>query len=206
MGLSLSVFEVFKGSGNSEGFDIARFWQHSIACGCASRMIARRFLYHLVGEAFVAGLLHDIGKVILKQYMATEFTAIIEKAVGGASLDDAENEIIGATHAQIGAWLAEKWNLPKIIVESIACHHTPWDGKEDPVLVAIVSVANYLCHICGIGHSGRISPLIPDARTYDILRKASMPLEESDLMALQTEFLLEFDKTDSMLSFMSDDR
>jgi HD-like signal output (HDOD) protein len=206
MGLSLSVFEVFKGSASDGGFDISRFWQHSIACGSAARMIARRFKRNLIGEAFVAGLLHDIGKVILKQYMRAEFSAIIEQSAHGiVALDDAEKEIAGATHAQIGGWLAEKWNLPKIIVESIACHHIPWEAKQDPALVAIVSVANYLCHIGQIGNSGRVNPLRPDERTWGIFRGASISLEECDLMELQTEFLLEFDKTDSMLSFMSEE-
>ena len=206
MGLSLSVLEVFKGGGNDAAFDVSRFWQHSIACGSASRMIARRFRRHLSGEAFVAGLLHDIGKVVLRQYMQGEFAAIIERATrDAATLDEIEKETVGATHSQIGAWLAEKWNLPRIIVDSINYHHAPWEAKQDAVLDAIVSVSNYLCHLCRIGNSGRVNPLRPDARTWDIFRTASLSLDEIDLIELQTEFLLEFDKTESVLSFMSED-
>jgi putative nucleotidyltransferase with HDIG domain len=206
MGLSLTVLEVFKDSSGNDLFDISRFWQHSIACGSASRMIAKKFRYHLVSEAFVAGLIHDIGKLILKQYMHKEFGEIIEKTSHGEmSLDEAEKQTVGATHSRIGAWLAEKWNLPGIIVDCIEHHHDPWEAGIDPVIVAIVSVANYLCHICGIGNSGRLNPVVPDERTWSIFINAGISLSESDLMNLQSEFLLEFDRADSILSFLSEE-
>ena len=206
MGLSLSVFEFFKNGYNDRTFDISRFWQHSIACGSAARMLARRLNYHLMGEAFVAGLLHDIGKVILRQYLQKEFLSIIDRVSNqGADLDEAEMDIVGTTHSQIGAWLAEKWNLPRIIVDGIAFHHLPWDAQVDQILVAIVSIANYLCHLSEIGSSGRLHPKKPDDRTWDIFRSASLALDETDLMVLQAEFLLEFDKTDLMLSSMRDE-
>jgi putative nucleotidyltransferase with HDIG domain len=201
MGLSLSVFEVFKVGPGDAAFDISRFWQHSIGCGSAARMLARRLNYHLTGEAFVAGLLHDIGKIIMRQYMAAEFADIIGKVSGGGmDLDEAEMEVVGATHAQVGAWLAEKWNLPRFIVDAIAFHHAPGEAREDPVLVGIVAVANHLCHLNQIGGSGRLIPKKPDAAVWDIFAKENLALDESDLSGLQTEFLMEFDKTDLMLT------
>jgi putative nucleotidyltransferase with HDIG domain len=206
MGLSLSVFEFFKDGNSDTVFDIPRFWEHSIGCGSASRMLARRLNYHLSGEAFVAGLLHDIGKIILRQYLPKEFLSIIGAvSQKKADLDEAEMAIVGVSHAQIGSWLAEKWNLPRIIVDAIAFHHSPGDAKEDHVLVAIVSVANYLCHLSQIGNSGRLDPKKPDDKTWDIFRNASLELDESDLGGLQNEFLMEFDKTDIMLNSMRDE-
>ncbi|HEX7510850.1 MAG TPA: HDOD domain-containing protein, partial [Chitinivibrionales bacterium] len=206
MGLSLSVFEAFKGAGNDGIFDLSGFWQHSIGCGSAARMIARKFRPQVVGEAFVMGLLHDIGKVIIKQYMREEFAEIIELTAQGIEpLDDIEKRIAGETHAQIGAWLAEKWNLPRLIADAIGFHHAPWDARVDPAIVAIVSLSNYLCHICRIGNSGRVNPIKPDDRTWDIFRAASISIQEADIPNLQTEFLLEFDKTESVISFMNED-
>ncbi len=206
MGLSLSVFEFFKGDNIDTTFDISRFWQHSIGCGSASRLLARQYAYHLSGEAFVAGLLHDIGKVILKQYFRHEFISIIDCVSKGDDLEESEKQIAGATHSQIGAWLAEKWNLPRMIVDSIAYHHMPWNAKEDRILVAIINVANYLCHLTNIGNSGRLQPMKPDERTWDIFRNAVIAFDESDLANLQTEFILEFDKNDTIFSFINEEK
>ena len=206
MGLSLSVFEAFKDSGHDKRFDSTQFWRHSIGCGAAARLIARRTNYQFIGEAFVAGLLHDIGKAILNQYMHAEFMNILHAvSEDGASLDDAENAAVGATHAQIGGWLAEKWNLPKIIVDCISHHHAPWKAAIDPALVAIVGVSDYLCHACGIGNSGPEQTVQVDDRIWEIFKAKSMALGQSDLQELQTEFLLEFDKTESMMSFMHEE-
>ncbi len=130
MGLSLSVFDAFKNLESNAIFDISRFWEHSIACGIASRMLARNYRSRFAGEAFVAGLLHDIGKVILNQYFHKEFKIIIEKISAGMTLEQAEATTIGTNHSQIGAWLAEKWNLPKIISETILYHHTTMESQE----------------------------------------------------------------------------
>jgi putative nucleotidyltransferase with HDIG domain len=206
MSLSLSVFDAFKSAKNDSAFDVSRFWQHSIACGAAARMLARRFAHQLTGEAFVAGLLHDIGKIILKQYMPKEFTEIMEKVTRDAmELESAEMEVVGATHSQIGSWLAEKWNLPRIIVNSIAHHHAPWEAEKDQIFVAMVSIANYLCHQSQIGNSGRLRPEKPGDATWQIFRSADLVFEESELDSLQMEFLLEFDKTDLAISYLNDE-
>ncbi len=206
MGLSLSVFQVFKDSEGDKSFDVAKFWEHCIGCGAAARMMARRLRYRFVGEAFVAGLLHDIGKVVLSQYAHKEFMEILDLAAEGTmTLDEAEEKVIGVGHPQVGSWLAEKWNLPKIIVDSIAFHHKPWEAKNEPLLIAIVTIANYLCHCCAIGFSGRPHPVMPDARTWDIFHNNMAPLDETDLDALTAEFLIEFDRTESILSFINEE-
>jgi putative nucleotidyltransferase with HDIG domain len=205
MGLSLSVFQVFKDADGDKAFDVAKFWEHSIGCGAAARMLSRRLKYRLVGETFVAGLLHDIGKVILNQYMHKEFIEIIRLCKNGEqTLDAAEESVIGTSHAQVGSWLAEKWNLPKTMVDAILHHHDPWLAAVEPELVAIVNLANYLCHCGKIGNSGRPYPIRPDTRTWDILAKAPVPVGETDLDALITEFLLEFDRTETIMSFVNE--
>ncbi|NLG18276.1 MAG: HDOD domain-containing protein [Fibrobacter sp.] len=204
MGLSLSVFDVFKNAESSPLFDITRFWEHSIACGVAARMLARNYRSRLAGEAFVAGLLHDIGKVILNQYFHAEFAQIVSRTAGGKTLDEAEIEVIGTSHSQIGAWLAEKWNLPKIISGTILNHHEPWNSKQDPVFVAIVSIANYICHLSGMGHSGRATVSIPDSRLWEIFQNENIPIDEPDIGSLQTEFLVEYDRSETFVSFIHD--
>ncbi len=203
MGLSLSVFDVFKDLSTIRHFDVTQYWQHSIGCGVAAKMMARRYQYRIAGEAFVAGLLHDIGKIVVNQYLPKEFVEIMNRvADSNESLDDAETAVLGTQHGQIGSWLVDRWRLPVIISESIRHHHTPWEARKNPLLVAIVNTANYLVHIAGVGNSGRPVPLDIDEQTWEIFNNHNIPIGLEDIVNLQTDFLLEFDKTESMTSFL----
>jgi putative nucleotidyltransferase with HDIG domain len=202
MGLSLSVFDVFKKMGQSKNFDISRFWEHSIACGVASRMLTDEYCRRYSAEAFVAGLLHDIGKVVLNQYFNKEFNEIMELAANGLTLDDAELQVLGTSHARIGAWLAEKWNLPKIISESLLYHHSPWESGKDQVLVALICFADYICHISGMGNSGRVELPILDEKIWEIFQTNGISLEVSDIESKKIAFYIEFDRAESFMTLL----
>jgi putative nucleotidyltransferase with HDIG domain len=205
MGLSLSVFDMFKDAETAGAFDTTQFWEHSVGCGIAARAVARSCGHRLAGEAFVAGLLHDIGKVILKQYFPKEFKEIMAlSSAEGASLEAIELQVIGTQHGQVGGWLAEKWNLPKIIADSITFHHAPWESKQDNVFVAAISLADYLCHLAGIGKSGRTNLFPLDEQTWAILAGAPRPVTPESIDDLQAQFLLEFDKSETFVSFIHD--
>ncbi|NLO19250.1 MAG: HDOD domain-containing protein [Ignavibacteria bacterium] len=108
--------------------DIESFWRYSVFCGAASRVIARKYGYRLAGEAFVAGLVHDIGILVLAQYFSKEYLKIRQvQQVRRFSLVDAEKIVLKSSHSDVGAWLAEKWNLPKQICDVILFHHTAYD-------------------------------------------------------------------------------
>ena len=201
MGLWLSVFDVFKDSSNSSDFDAVRFWEHSVACGVASRMISRMIQSRYVGEAFVAGLLHDIGKIILNQYFNREFLEILKNA-HECTLEEAEAKVLSISHGRIGAWLTEKWNLPSIISETILHHHEPWAAGDNEVFVATVTLGDFLCHATSTGDSGRISPLQYDERFWDIFQKAGVAIDEPDIIRLRSDFLIEYDKSESFLSLI----
>jgi putative nucleotidyltransferase with HDIG domain len=202
MGLSLSVFNIFGNSMSVKNFDVAQFWEHSIGCGLAAKLMAGRYHHSKMGEAFVAGLLHDIGKIILDQYFHKEFEEIMGRAGNGADLDAAEMAVVGTGHGEIGGWLADKWRLPLVISESIRLHHQPLDAVNDPGLVAIVHIANFLCHTCNLGSSGRINPLPPAPEVWNALHRAGIAIDESELENLKMELLLEFDKNNTFLSFI----
>jgi|GEM_PF-570806 len=107
--------------------DINSFWNYSVFCGAASKLLARKLGYKLAGEAFVAGLMHDMGILILIQHFNIEFRKIkIIQQEHKYSLTYCEEIVLGCTHADIGAWLAEKWNLPTQLVDAIKYHHTPY--------------------------------------------------------------------------------
>lgn len=206
LGLSLSVFDMFKEAEPVHAFDPTRFWEHSIGCGIAGKTIASVYHPEKASEAFVAGLLHDIGKIVLSQYAHDEFLEIMTRVgTKGESLEEAEGAVIGAGHGTVGGWLADKWKLPSMISECIYHHHNPQDATVDPILVAIISLSDALCHRTGIGNSGRLTPPEPSPQIWEIFERAGIPLCEDRLDTVETEFLLEFDRNDTFLSFVQDD-
>ena len=100
--------------------------------------------------AFTAGLLHDIGKVTMSQELTRERQALIRYRIAehGESRIEAEREVLGADHAEVGGCLLSLWRLPKVIVEGVANHHAPV-AQPRCLLSAVVSLANCLAHLAG---------------------------------------------------------
>ena len=157
LGLSVAVLKRFSSGTEHPLFDRQRFWEHAIACGVAGRMLARKFRYRRIeGEVFVGGILHDVGKLILMEYFPEEFSEALELAEAeGMPIAEAEEQILGVTHAEVGGWLAEKWGLPPALVETIAYHHHPFDGENpgDAALL-LVHTGNAISRHLRIGCSG----------------------------------------------------
>ncbi|MBI5471721.1 MAG: HDOD domain-containing protein [Ignavibacteriae bacterium] len=126
-------------------FDVKKFWDHAIFSGVIARRLARDLGYRVSGEVFVGALLHDMGISILHQYFNTEYRKIIELVQDpNITWRQAEESVLGVTHAEIGGWLAERWNFPPTLVEAVAKHHTPLDAVENPELVSLIHCADVL--------------------------------------------------------------
>ncbi len=142
------------------------FWHYCLYCAVAARSFARRVGYRRAGEAFTAALLHDLGVLLMAAYLPAEYTAVVRhQQYSGCSRLEAEQLVIGTTHAQLGAWLAEQWNLPPSLVAALAYHHTadpppvteqsghgvppPLNQLAQP-LTALVATAEYLAHWKGL--------------------------------------------------------
>jgi putative nucleotidyltransferase with HDIG domain len=196
MGLRLSVFGAFNGAGPAAaGIDPVKFWEHSAACGAAARMLSKTACPGRAGEAFVAGLLHDIGKMVLNHYFGPELAEVLKTAKNeDYDLDKAESEILGVGHARVGAWLSENWNLPQNIRDAVKHHHAPWEAEADPVFAATVTVADLLCHLAQTGDSGRKACPKYDGRLWRIFAGAGIPIRESDMKRLQADFRAELKK------------
>jgi putative nucleotidyltransferase with HDIG domain len=136
------------------GYDLERgdLWRHSLACGMAAQLLAEVTNYPGGEEAFVAGLLHDIGKVVLSVYVRDAMALIRERLeTEDISFLEAERAVLGFDHAEIGGQIARKWNLPPPLVQAIACHHQPMQDGQVAPLTALVHVANVICLTAGIG-------------------------------------------------------
>jgi putative nucleotidyltransferase with HDIG domain len=130
------------------GFPIERLWKHSMATGLLARRIAAAEGGDLgvIEAAFAAGVLHDIGKLVYGFSMPQLYKMALERAAEkNLPQWKAETEVIGASHAEVGAYLLGLWGLPAAIVEAVAWHHHPTerDPCEFSALTA-VHVANYV--------------------------------------------------------------
>ena len=180
LALSTSTFDTLGGEGAGK-FDRAKFWEHSIGCGVATKALARRLNYNprSLEEAFTAGILHDIGKVVLDKYVHEEFNEVVRTVVQEDILMvKAEQEVLGADHTGIGHWLAIKWGLPNSLQEVIAYHHNPEAAKEAVELTGLVHFADILTRQKKIGSGGdnKIPSLNPNV--FKMLKLTENDVEE----------------------------
>jgi HD-like signal output (HDOD) protein len=203
MGLSISVLNVFRGGNENQYFDISKFWEHSIAVGVAARFLGRMFRYRVIGEAFVAGLLDDVVKVVMDQYLHEEFVEVMKEVhENNVPLLEAEEKILSATHAQIGGWLAEKWNLPHPITEAIRFHHEPRFASRHKDIVLLTHFSDYVVRMAKIGDSGNKDLPELDEEVIQALGKVGILVDPESLERIKTEFLLELDKAEAFFSII----
>jgi len=177
--LTASVLDIFKT--NSGGlFNSRAVWKHSLACGVSAQCLARAVGYEFQEECFVAGLLHDIGKVVLFQLAPNDFSRVVECAEKTKTLFyDTECKILGINHQEIGGMLIEQWRLPAKILGAVSSHHNPAAPAEndDPKLTAIVHCADIFARALGYGNGGdKKIPMIDDI-AWDTLNLDGVNLE-----------------------------
>lgn len=144
--ISASIFELM------EDNDV-ELWEHSLGCAVVCSVLAKRLEISDPEEISTAGLIHDIGKVAIKMELPEEYQKIQNLVVEQhIPMREAELEILGLNHAEVGGWLAKTWNLPGKLVEPVALHHDPNSAKEEKAATAIVHFADILIRGIGYGH------------------------------------------------------
>ncbi len=176
MALAMSVFSSFFVKGKENRFDRNRFWEHSLGCGLAARLIAEDAGLDKT-ELFVAGLVHDVGKVILDRFHQDGFKDVLEAASNGRlSWEAAEREVLGYTHADVAVRLLESWRFPPELLRPVGFHHHPWDDDQEPRRSAVVYLADMLTRSQGpLDYPGQPKP---DA---DAVQEALRRVAELDL-------------------------
>ncbi|MEE9240355.1 MAG: HDOD domain-containing protein, partial [bacterium] len=135
--------------------EMLQLWQHSLGVSLASGVIARRIGLKDAEEVIVAGLLHDIGKVVLNVEGPEYFEQVTQKTAEGKLLFiEAEQEILGFDHTLVGEWLCDKWNLPANLRDPITLHHTPAVAKNASEATAVVHVADVIVRALEFGSGG----------------------------------------------------
>jgi putative nucleotidyltransferase with HDIG domain len=132
-------------SGRCPAFDDKAFWRHSIATAACARVLARRMRFNQ-DYAFTAGLLHDIGRLVLVSTQPERYQeALALRAERDCELLDAERAVLGVDHVETGVALAEHWNFSDTMRQAIACHHAP-ETQGAGFLAGIVHAANAIAH------------------------------------------------------------
>ncbi|HNR89952.1 MAG TPA: HDOD domain-containing protein [Spirochaetota bacterium] len=146
------------------GLDGEDFWRHSLGVAVASKMIAKRLGVEdkLLEEYFIAGLIHDIGKVLVNNFfpeMMDKILALSEKNAG--AITDIEKRVIGLTHEEIGIAIGKKWRFENNLLYAMGKHHRPVTSGSAAVFSMVVSVADTFVKILKVGFSGnhRIEPI-----------------------------------------------
>lgn len=156
-------------------FDPIEFWMHSMVVGTAARGISQHMGLDFGGEAFVAGILHDIGELVIYKYFKNDFNLILEKANSeNQTITDSELEVFGMSHQEIGKFLADKWNLPDILCEAINSHHHPSTTSGNKKFVSVIHLVDYMTHRLEIAASYWDRDFNLDDKILDILNFPSV--------------------------------
>ena len=133
-------------------------WTNDIATALIARELARSISPQKVEVAFLGGLMHDIGKLLLLQRCLDDYTNIVKQVESsGGSFLEAELDVFPFDHTQVGELIGQRWNFSSDLLEIISHHHSPWDelqnGSNTPSLAAIVKAADTIAHALGLGHT-----------------------------------------------------
>lgn len=163
LALGMTIFEKLFKTGRSEKFNRLLFWRHCVSVAVLSMELAKELKYPNPEEAYIAGLLHDMGKVILDVQGRVYFAELIEELENSTDPGiEKEESILGIGHDVVGAYFSSLWKLPENLCLAIRYHHRPFDHldlkTEEKLLISIVSAADLLCWTQGIGSFDMIRP------------------------------------------------
>ncbi len=183
--LTTSVVEIFSRGTRSNRMQAEKLWDHSLGCAVGAKTIGEKTGYDKVEELFVAGLLHDIGKIVEMTYLESKYMEICSLVQSEDLLiQEAEQAVLGFTHAEVGKLLAEKWNLPAKLISVVACHHDPSTAGRFTREAAVVHVADIFTRAIDIGWGGDRKMPSLDRAAWDFtgleIEQAGLVLREMD--------------------------
>lgn len=202
LALSTSVFSAFDKQEGAE-FNREEFWRHSVCVGIGANVLyahtAEMFKIKIPKDVLhLSGLLHDIGKIIFEHFFHGEFIQAVHLAAARqAPLFLAEREVFGADHAEVGHWLAEKWNLSKEAAETIRWHHDPERAEAKYLdLVRLCHTANHIINLEKIGDGGDHA-----APVFNIGVWKRLGLKVKDIRQIVQEVINDSKQSETLMSF-----
>jgi putative nucleotidyltransferase with HDIG domain len=164
--LGLSVWSTLKGN-DARGKEYRRtMWMHTATVAAAARILAEK----TGGDgatAFAAGLMHDVGKLVLGMRLGKTYWALLDEAAErGENVAAVEQETFGCTHAVVGGWILQLWQLPTTLVDPVATHHDPLDPSYGMDIAASVAVANRLVNATDPNSGEATAEVLEEVRTF----------------------------------------
>ncbi len=177
-----SVSQSFKQDVGVGAYRRSALWQHMVSVGVCARLIATRCKLQSFEDAFLAGLLHDIGIILEDQHIHEPFSAMVRSLATGRTLAESEREYLGFDHTMLGARVAEAWKFPPAVQAAIRFHHMSENYRgDDGAIVQCVEVANLICTLKGITSVGLKLVQLPQAAL------AALELQKEDIKVLATD-------------------
>ena len=177
----------------------AEFWAHNIATAVTARAITRAMLPQKESQVFLAGLMHDLGKLLMLQQHVQEYERVVKQGLSlGIEAPKAEVKVYPFDHTNVGKLVAEKWNFSRELCEVIGDHHRQWSDLERDSLTAIIKLSDMITHVEGLGVSKEVSayqriyvPLLEEAwEHFAIPARERKQLLQDVAFDFNTEFQL----------------
>lgn len=203
--LSISLYSKFLFNKQSDFAQlIDKFWQHSASTGVVSKHLCNILKQNYKELEFLGGLLHDLGKLTMMQFDSKRYFEVMTLVEKEHILDvDAEKQIFGMNHLEVGREMAIQWQLPKELIEILSFHNTPKSSKENQLLIAIIRFSDILCEMWGEGfYEGIESIKIEDDESWDVIKDYAKGLD-LDLEHITFELEQEFQKSNEFLKLVS---
>jgi HD-like signal output (HDOD) protein len=195
LALSTAILDtISREKGSFQAFSMDDFWTHSICVGVTAKLLAGMEGVSVSGreEYFVAGLLHDLGKIPLNNCFGDEYALALKRSkTEEIPLRKSESDIFGMDHGIVGGMIADKWRLNASMKSAMGHHHDPEKvSDENRSLVGTVAIANTYANLFRIGFSGDASP--EDQKTFELL--AQMGMDRETLSDLEPSVMEEIEK------------
>lgn len=177
--LAASSKSIYSRGPSTQMFSTKLLWEHSLASAVIARRSAEILGVADVEKAFIAALLHDLGKSVLNVNFSQQYQTIIEEVYNtGSDFIPYEQEVLGFDHTQVGALVLHKWNFSPELEEAVLHHHTPFYAEHNQYLTAVVSFANAMSNKLGIGPIRRPAQELKETEAVEILELGGDKLDE----------------------------
>lgn len=183
LAMTAYVAQLFKKGEGYGTYTREGLWNHMIGVGIVARLIAEVTRKAAPREAYLAGLLHDLGFILIDQYLNKPFRQLIDALTEERSLVEIEEEVLGFDHAALGAYVGQQWKLPEHLVATIRFHHDPLEYAGDHwAMVCTVALADFFCNAKNVSALGVRNTAMPPSKVF-----AALGLQKSQVNRIWEE-------------------